>query len=120
MSSIFGRLWRIGKAYVQSHPEKLEEEVRKWEEEIRKQEKTKNSGHKAARQSGIEDIADAFRTLEVEIGADYEICHKAYRRLAQKYHPDQWHDPEKEEIAKKLFQLISEAFTRIKKIYGKR
>lgn len=115
--SVISRLWRIGKAYIQSHPEALEKELKAWEEKIRKQEKIKNDQQRTTQKSGVEDIADAFRALEVEVGADFETCHRAYWHLAKKYHPDQWQDPEKQEIASKLFQLINEAYARIKQYY---
>ena len=116
--SILKRLWKIGKAYWQSDSGTADEEFRKWEEEIKKREHVKGQ-RKNPQQFGCENIADAFRTLGVEAGADFETCHRAYRKLAQKYHPDKWHDSEKKNTADTLFKLIGDAFLRIKKFYGK-
>lgn len=123
MASILGRLYRIGKAYFQSYPEKLEEELRQWEEEIARKQGRKNYQKTAEKQqqaASAHDLADAFRALEVEVGASFEVCHKAYRKLAGKYHPDNWQDFEKKDLAEKLFKQISAAFARIKNFYGQK
>lgn len=104
---------------MQSNSKKVDEELKKWEEEIKKKESARRNRKEAAKQSGPEDIAWTFRALGVDMGADFETCRKAYRKLAQQYHPDKWHNSEKREKAEKLFKLIGEAFSRIKEFYGK-
>ena len=39
------------------------------------------------------DLADPYKTLQVDPEADIEVIQAAYRRLAQKYHPDLAADP---------------------------
>lgn len=119
--SILNRLWKIGKAYWQSDSGALNEEFREWEEEIKKRgrAKTKRGRRKKTRQSGYKDIAWAFQALGVDADVDFETCRRAYRKLAQKYHPDKWHNSEKREKAEELFKLIGKAFSQIKNFYGK-
>lgn len=123
MASILGRLYRIGRAYIQSNPDKLEEELKQWEEEIAREQGRKNYRRTAdpkRREAGAAGLADAFEALEVAVGADFETCKKAYRKLAKKYHPDKWQDLEKKNLAEKLWQQINAAFERIKKFYGQK
>ncbi|MFN7678882.1 MAG: DnaJ domain-containing protein, partial [Cyanobacteriota bacterium] len=49
---------------------------------------------------------DYYATLGVERGASAEEIRKAYRRLAQRYHPD----VSKEEEAEERFKEVSEAY----------
>ena len=66
------------------------------------------------------ELQDAFAALEVPIGSDWETSHRAFRRMAQKYHPDKWHNDPKREVAEVLFNKINQAFDLIKAHYGKR
>ena len=54
--------------------------------------------------------SDYYATLGVERGATQEEIKKAYRRLAQKYHPDVSKEPEAEE----RFKQIAEAYATLK------
>lgn len=117
--SVLARLWKIGKACWQSDSKTLNEEFERWEEEIKKRGHAKKGQRRETRQSGPDDSAWAFRALGVEVGADFETCRRAYRKLAQKYHPDKWYNSEKQEKAEKLFKLVGEAFSQIKDFYRK-
>ncbi len=114
--SIIGRLIQIGRAYFQFGGKASEEEIRRWEEELRQAQKKKS----AEQEMVPKEIIQAFHTLEVDVGARFEVCKAAYRTLANKYHPDRWYEEgrEKKENAEKLFKLINEAFIKIKKFYN--
>src|SRR5258706_3341283 len=53
---------------------------------------------------------DYYAVLGVERGADADAIKKAYRKLAQKYHPDVSKDPQGEE----KFKEIAEAYATLK------
>lgn len=50
-----------------------------------------------------------YQLLGVEKTAGLKTIKKAYRKLAQKYHPDKYRDADKDR-AKKQFKLITEAY----------
>ncbi len=56
-------------------------------------------------------MADYYRTLGVERGADEQTIRKAYRKLAMEYHPDQRRDDPQ---AEKKFKEINEAYAALK------
>jgi DnaJ family protein A protein 5 len=49
-----------------------------------------------------------YEVLEADRDADDDTLKKNYRKLALKYHPDK--NRENEEEAKKIFQLIQQAY----------
>ena len=61
------------------------------------------------------DIAQHYKTLNVEYGADATTVKKSYRQLMRKYHPDLHIDPKKKAAATKLTVQISAAYTAIEK-----
>jgi curved DNA-binding protein CbpA len=57
------------------------------------------------------DLDKCYQILELSLNATQEEIKKAYRRLAKKWHPDNYHhNPEEEKIAQKKFIEISEAY----------
>ena len=68
----------------------------------------------------IRSADDAYQILEVDENASEEEIKKAYRRLAQVYHPDKVSNlgPEHQEAAKEKFQKLNDAYDRIKKARG--
>lgn len=61
------------------------------------------------------DLASAYKTLNVEYGADAKTVKKAYRALMRKYHPDLHQDPKKKKAATSLTVKISSANDTIEK-----
>ena len=61
------------------------------------------------------DIAQHYKTLNVEYGADAATVKKSYRKLMRKYHPDVHKDPKKKAAATKLTVKISAAYAAIEK-----
>lgn len=59
------------------------------------------------------DIAQHYKTLDVEYGADAATVKKSYRKLMRKFHPDLHADPKKKAAATKLTVKISAAYTAI-------
>ena len=63
---------------------------------------------------------EAFKTLEVNAGADFDQIKVSYKTLIKKYHPDKFHnEPTKYKAALELSQKINRAFDIIEKKYGK-
>ena len=121
MNSILGRLWRLGKATASRDKFKVEKEVSDWEEDVaRRRNESQYRPTTPAPSSYSRELQDAFLALEVPIGSDWETSHRAFRRMARKYHPDKWHNDPRREIAEELFNRINQAFDRIKAHYGKR
>ena len=60
-------------------------------------------------------MAQHYKTLNVEYGADAAAVKKSYRKLMRKYHPDLHRDPKKKVAATKLTVQISAAYTAIEK-----
>lgn len=58
---------------------------------------------------GSGKISDPYAELEVPFGSPLEVCKKAYKKLARKYHPDLNGDAEK-------FCRVNEAFGMIEDI----
>ena len=81
---------------------------------------TSGGRERRLRSAHSRELQDAFAALEVPIGSDWETSHRAFRRMAQKYHPDKWHNDPKREVAEALFNKINQAFDLIKAHYGKR
>lgn len=67
---------------------------------------TDPDGHEPA--DGAESLAWAYRTLELDPGATNAEIKAAYRRLAQRYHPD--HNPGFTLEAAKRFAAITDAY----------
>jgi DnaJ-domain-containing protein 1 len=61
------------------------------------------------------DIAQHYKTLNVEYGADATTVKKSYRKLMRKYHPDVHKDPKKKAAATKLTVKISAAYAAVEK-----
>jgi DnaJ-class molecular chaperone len=59
------------------------------------------------------DLAQHYKTLEVDYGADAATVKKAYRKLMRKYHPDLPSDPKKKKAATNLTVKISAAYAAI-------
>jgi DnaJ-domain-containing protein 1 len=59
------------------------------------------------------DMAQHYKTLGVDYGADETTVKKAYRKLMRKYHPDLHQDPKKKKAATKLTVQISAAYSAI-------
>lgn len=56
------------------------------------------------------NLSEAYKILELSVGASEDEVRKQFRKLAAKYHPDVNKDPQAEEMSKK----ISEAYNTIK------
>ncbi len=54
-------------------------------------------------------MKDYYRILEVHPEASGEVIHKAYRTLAQKYHPDRYHTSHKSRMTSRM-QDLNEAY----------
>ena len=65
-------------------------------------------------------IESAYKVLEIDSSASEEEIKKAYRKLAHVHHPDRvsYLGDEIQKSAKEKFQLINEAYERIKKERG--
>ncbi len=77
-----------------------------------------SSGSSSRRRPSIfqkKDIAQHYKTLGVEYGADATTVKKAYRKQMRKYHPDLHADPKKKIAATKLTVQISAAYEAIEK-----
>lgn len=61
------------------------------------------------------DIAQHYKTLNVEYGADAATVKKSYRSLMRKFHPDLHADPKKKKAATQLTVRISAAYEAIEK-----
>ena len=62
-----------------------------------------------------DDLAQHYKTLDVEYGADATTVKKSYRKLMRKYHPDLHQDPRKKKAATNLTVKISAAYAAIEK-----
>jgi hypothetical protein len=77
-----------------------------------------SSGGRSYRRPPIfqkKDMAQHYKTLNVEYGADATTVKKSYRQLMRKYHPDLHRDPKKKAAATKLTVQISAAYAAIEK-----
>ena len=68
----------------------------------------------------IKDQESAYKILEISADATDDEVKKAYRRMATKYHPDKvvHLGPDIQKAAKEKFQMLNQAYTRIKKQRG--
>jgi DnaJ-domain-containing protein 1 len=67
--------------------------------------------------SSSSEIEAWHRTLEVEVGADFAIIRKSYRRLLTKYHPDKYAgDPDKYAAATEVTRKITMAYNGLKSL----
>jgi len=58
-----------------------------------------------------DDVARAYRALEVPVGSDRETVRKGYRRVMKAYHQDRFdEDPERREIAGEVSQRLNAAY----------
>ena len=121
LGSILARLWRVGKTTASGDKAKIEKEVADWEGDLaRRGRKSQYRPRRAAPATYSQELQDAFLALEVPIGSDWETSHRAFRKMARKYHPDKWHNDPKRGVAEELFNRMNQAFDRIKAHYGKR
>jgi DnaJ-domain-containing protein 1 len=69
--------------------------------------------------SSEEQIAEWYRTLELDEGADFRQVRRAYRKLLAKYHPDRYaSDPEKYQAATAVARRITVAYNGLKTHLG--
>ena len=61
---------------------------------------------------------DPYKILNVPSTASDEEVKKAYRELARKYHPDNYHDSPLEDLAQEKMKEINEAYDTIVKMRG--
>ena len=68
----------------------------------------------------IKDQESTYKILEISSDATDDEVKKAYRRMATKYHPDKvvHLGPDVQKAAKEKFQMLNQAYTRIKKQRG--
>lgn len=68
----------------------------------------------------VRDTTSAYRVLEIEPGADVETVKKAYRRMANKYHPDKVNHLGEDflKVAEEKFKAINGAYQQIKQERG--
>lgn len=68
----------------------------------------------------IRDTSSAYKVLEIEQDADEEAIKKAYRRMANKYHPDKVNHLGEEflQVAEEKFKAINAAYQEIKRERG--
>jgi DnaJ-domain-containing protein 1 len=77
-----------------------------------------HSGARSSRRPSIfqnKDIAQHYKTLNVEYGADAATVKKSYRKLMRKFHPDLHADPKKKRAATKLTVKIAAAYEAVEK-----
>ena len=61
---------------------------------------------------------DPYKILNVPSTDSDEEVKKAYRELARKYHPDNYHDSPLEDLAQEKMKEINEAYDTIMKMRG--
>ncbi len=62
------------------------------------------------------ELAGYYANLEAPYGADLETVRKAWKRLAQQYHPDKHAaNPEAQRAATELFKAINLAYEKLEK-----
>ena len=68
----------------------------------------------------VEDMDSSFKILEVDRNASVEDIKRAYRKMANKYHPDKvnYLGEEFRKVANEKFQKVNEAYEKIKKERG--
>ncbi len=68
----------------------------------------------------VKDTTSAYRVLEIEPGANEETVRKAYRRMANKYHPDKVNHLGEDflKVAENKFKAINEAYQDIRRERG--
>jgi DnaJ like chaperone protein len=68
----------------------------------------------------IEDMDSSYKILEVDRNASVEEIKRAYRKMANKYHPDKvnYLGEEFRKVAHEKFQKVNEAYEKIKKERG--
>jgi DnaJ-domain-containing protein 1 len=71
------------------------------------------------RRAGSEDsraVRQAYATLEVPAGSDFETVRRAYRTLMRKYHPDlHTSTPEKQKDANRIAQGLTDSYKLLEK-----
>ncbi len=68
----------------------------------------------------VKDTASAYRVLEIEPGVDQETVKKAYRTMANKYHPDKVSHLGEDflKVAEDKFKAVNEAYQEIRREQG--
>lgn len=117
MASVFGRVWRVLRA-------NLESRLSGWEAraENRRRGRGPEPGEqaKAPRQGGTDpELARYYSNLEAPYGADLETVRASWRRLVRRYHPDlHGTDPEKQRVATELVKGLNHAFEQLRRRLG--
>ena len=65
-------------------------------------------------------MKDPYQVLNIPSTASDEEVKKAYRELARKYHPDNYHDNPLADLAQEKMKEINEAYAEIQKMRGNR
>jgi len=63
-------------------------------------------------------MSDPYKILGVSANASEDEVKKAYRELARKYHPDNYHDNPLADLAQEKMKEINEAYDTIQKMRG--
>ncbi len=68
----------------------------------------------------VKDTTSAYRVLEIEPGVDQETVKKAYRRMANKYHPDKVNHLGEDflKVAEDKFKAVNGAYQEIRREQG--
>ncbi len=76
--------------------------------------------HQSVLNMFFDNVASAYKVLEVDASASDEEVKKAYRKMAVRFHPDKVSHlgEEFQSVAKEKFQKVNEAYEKIKKERG--
>ena len=113
--SLTRRLRRIARAQIGdlwSPPTDRDDRPEAWADEL-----NPNATDTAAKDGSTDtpavpdDVARAYRALEVPVGSNRETVKKGYRRVMKAYHQDRFdEDPERREIAGEVSQRLNAAY----------
>jgi len=114
--SLTRRLRRIARAQIGdlwSHPTDRDDQPEAWADDL-----DLDAAGTAAKDGSMtdppavpDDVARAYRALEVPVGSDRETVKNGYRRVMKAYHQDRFdEDPERREIAGEVSQRLNAAY----------
>ncbi len=68
----------------------------------------------------VEEVDSSYKILEIDKNASVDDIKKAYRKMANKYHPDKvsYLGEEFKKVAKEKFQKVNEAYEKLKRERG--